>query len=55
MIVLPRPRDPRELFDFAGGQELIDEAYELAQVELDRALHVYEPEKKPRRRRRTSA
>jgi NTE family protein len=55
VIVLPRPRDPRELFDFAGGQELIDEAYELAQVELDRALPVYEPEKKPRRRRRTSA
>ena len=42
VIVLPRPRDPRELFDFSGGQELIDEAYELAQVELDRALPVYE-------------
>jgi NTE family protein len=55
VIVLPRPRDPRELFDFAGGRGLIDEAYELAQVELDRALHVYAPEKKPRRRRRTSA
>ena len=26
----PGPRDPRELFDFSGGQELIDEAYDLA-------------------------
>ena len=30
MIELPRPPDPRDLFDFSGGAELIDAAYELA-------------------------
>ena len=30
VIVLPRPTDPRELFDFSGGRELIDEAHRLA-------------------------
>ena len=54
VVLLPRPRDPRELFDFSGGQELIDEAYELASAELDRVAEAA-PEKKPRRRRRTSA
>ncbi len=36
VIVLPRPPDRRELFDFSGGRELIDEAHRLASVELDR-------------------
>jgi NTE family protein len=36
VIVLPRPSDPRELFDFSGGRELIDEAHRLAAAELDR-------------------
>ena len=30
VIVLPRPPDPRDLFDFSGARELIDAAYELA-------------------------
>ena len=28
--MLPRPHDPRDLFDFSGARELIDAAYELA-------------------------
>ena len=36
VIVLPRPTDARELFDFSGGRELIDEAHRLAAAELDR-------------------
>jgi len=35
VIVLPRPPDPRDLFDFSGASELIDEAYELTARELD--------------------
>ena len=30
VVVLPRPTDARELFDFSGGRELIDEAHRLA-------------------------
>jgi NTE family protein len=37
VIVLPRPPDPRDLFDFSGSRELIDAAYELANDALDRA------------------
>ena len=50
-IVLPRPPDPRELFDFSGGRELIDEAHRLASVELDRvAAEPDEPRERSRRR-----
>ena len=37
VIALPRPPDPRDLFDFSGARELIDAAYELANDALDRA------------------
>ena len=37
VVVLPRPSDPRDLFDFSGARELIDAAYELANEALDRA------------------
>jgi NTE family protein len=37
VVVLPRPPDPRDLFDFSGAHELIDAAYELANDALDRA------------------
>jgi NTE family protein len=36
IVVLPRPPDPRDLFDFSGGEALIAEAYRLACEELDR-------------------
>ncbi|HET9729736.1 MAG TPA: patatin-like phospholipase family protein [Acidimicrobiia bacterium] len=36
VIEMPRPRDARDLFDFSGAHELIDEAYELGCQELDR-------------------
>ena len=35
--MLPRPPDPRDLFDFSGARELIDAAYELANDALDQA------------------
>ncbi len=38
VIVLPRPPDPRDLFDFSGAHELIDAAYELAHEALDRIV-----------------
>jgi NTE family protein len=37
VVVLPRPPDPRDLFDFSGARELIDASYELANESLDRA------------------
>jgi NTE family protein len=37
VVVLPRPPDPRDLFDFSGARELIDAAYELANEALDQA------------------
>ena len=37
VIELPRPPDPRDLFDFSGARELIDAAYELANDALDQA------------------
>jgi len=37
VITLPRPHDPRDLFDFSGSRDLIDAAYELANDALDRA------------------
>jgi NTE family protein len=40
VIVLPRPRDARDLFDFTGATALMDEAYELTCRALDaRELH----------------
>jgi NTE family protein len=50
VIVLPRPTDTRELFDFSGGRELIDEARRLATTELDRALADTSGLHRPRRR-----
>ena len=50
VIVLPRPADPRELFDFSGGRELIDHAYRLASAELDRVLQRPADEHRARRR-----
>ena len=35
IIELPRPADPRELFDFSGAHELIEAAYELCAPSLD--------------------
>jgi NTE family protein len=37
VVVMPRPRDTRDLFDFTGARELIDEAYELGLAALDAA------------------
>src|SRR4051812_42372667 len=40
VVVLPRPRDARDLFDFSGARELIDGAYDLTSRALDaRAAH----------------
>ncbi|MEX0664456.1 MAG: patatin-like phospholipase family protein [Acidimicrobiia bacterium] len=35
LIVLPPPVDDREFFDFSGGREVIDSAYEAASTTLD--------------------
>ncbi len=35
IVELPRPSDPRDVFDFAGGQELIDQAHALCTDALD--------------------
>jgi NTE family protein len=35
LVILPAPVDDRELFDFSGGDALIDEAYNLAVHTLD--------------------
>jgi len=37
VVVLPRPTDARDLFDFSGARDLIDAAYDLANEALDRA------------------
>lgn len=37
VITLPRPPDPRDLFDFSGARELIDAAYDITNDTLDRA------------------
>ncbi len=36
VVELPRPRDARDLFDFTGASELIDEAYRLTIDALDK-------------------
>ena len=38
IIELPRPHDPRELFDFSGAHHLIEAAYELCAPALDAYL-----------------
>ena len=45
VVELPRPSDGRELFDFAGAEALIEEAYTLA----SRALDGHQPRKTRRR------
>jgi NTE family protein len=50
VIVLPRPPDTRELFDFSGGKALIDEAHRLAGAELDRLAAGAASEQRRRRR-----
>jgi NTE family protein len=57
IVVLPRPSDTRELFDFAGGRALIDEAYRVASAELDRvaALDAGRPRKRFRRQSATES
>jgi NTE family protein len=49
VISLPRPPDPRDLFDFSGAHELIVAAYDLANEALDRAA-VPAPTAEQRRR-----
>jgi NTE family protein len=49
VIVLPKPPDPRDLFDFSGARELIDAAYELSHEALDH-LAVTSPTVEQRRR-----
>ncbi|MGQ0826174.1 MAG: patatin-like phospholipase family protein [Actinomycetota bacterium] len=38
IVELPRPQDPRDLFDFSGSKELIDEAHRLCGDALDKLL-----------------
>ena len=55
VVVLPRPPDLRDLFDFSGGKELIDEAHRLASDVLDAApepVSIEERRPKLLRRRR---
>jgi NTE family protein len=55
IIVLPRPRDTRDLFDFSGARQLIDEAYDLASAALDereRGIAVPQLEALPEHRKR---
>jgi NTE family protein len=35
LVVLPPPTDNRDVFDFSGGQQIVDEAYTLASDALD--------------------
>ena len=35
LVVLPPPTDNRDVFDFSGGQQIIDDAYKLASDALD--------------------
>lgn len=51
VLEFPRPLDARELFDFSGAKQLIDEAYELASAVLDRGAEP-RPVALTRRRRR---
>ena len=56
VVVLPRPTDARDLFDFSGARRLIDEAYALANQVLDGAEESPADDERPRRfRRRRSA
>jgi NTE family protein len=53
VVVLPRPPDVRDLFDFGGARQLIDAAYDLANGALDRAA-VPAPVSRRRFRRRAA-
>lgn len=55
VIVLPRPRDARDLFDFSGARGLIDEAYNLANEVLDEAEQTPTDERPRRFRLRKGA
>src|SRR4051794_22259457 len=56
VVTLPRPPDPRDLFDFSGARDLIDAAYELANVALDSAaVQPTTAEQRRRFRRRKGA
>lgn len=35
LIVLPAPNDSRNFYDFDGGEQILDDAYNLASAELD--------------------
>ena len=59
VIQLPRPSDTRDLFDFSGGKELIDEAHRLAADEIDKhvppAVAAERKRNLPRRKKTTVA
>ena len=59
VIQLPRPSDTRDLFDFSGGKELIDEAHRLAGDEIDKhvppAVAAERKRNLPRRKKTTVA
>jgi NTE family protein len=48
LVVLPPPVDDRDLFDFSGGEHLVDEAHRLAIDALDQ--HEARPDRQRRRR-----
>lgn len=51
IVELPRPEDGRAIFDFTGGETIMDEAYALASRHLDELEGKIEPvEEKVRRR-----
>ena len=46
LIELPRPHDEREIYDFSGGEELIETAYRMTLAALDvyeRSEHAVHP------------
>jgi hypothetical protein len=49
LIEIPRPRDTRDIFDFSGGEALIEEAYALTVAALDAHVRM-EPRPAPARR-----
>jgi NTE family protein len=52
LLVLPRPRDARDPFDFSGARDLMDEAYELSIKALDE--HAAELAERDNQRRRVT-
>jgi NTE family protein len=51
VVVLPRPVDTRDLFDFSGAEDLMQAAYELASRALDELCEPASLEETRRRRR----